>query len=188
MSFSLGHPERLQAVLGDAGFRHVQIVSRSTDVQLRLPERFVQLTVAGAATSVSSFMRISPEARSALVEAIGAELERTIKSRTVGGELVLPMFANIALAQVTACLHRQGSGSLAPVSRMGPDGCAVSPSNLPTATCRSPASTHSGGRRRRFRLSTPHFFPMNRSHVNRRFPRLGRICRLARKALTRPQT
>ena len=58
----------------------------------------MQLTVAGAATSVPAFMRMSPKARSALVEAIAGELDPLIRSRTEGGELALSMYTNIAPA------------------------------------------------------------------------------------------
>ena len=58
----------------------------------------MQLTVAGAGTSVPSFKQMNPEARSALVEAIAGELEALIRSRTEGGELAFRMSTNMALA------------------------------------------------------------------------------------------
>ena len=98
VSFSLGSAAELRTLLEEGGFRHVEVTPRSLEIRLPSPERFVQLTVAGAATSVPSFMRMDPEARSALVEAIAGELEPLIRSRTEGRELVFPMSTNLARA------------------------------------------------------------------------------------------
>jgi ubiquinone/menaquinone biosynthesis C-methylase UbiE len=98
VAFSLGDGEELRTLLQEADFRHVEVTPRSIDVRLPSPERFVQITVTGAATSVLSFMQMDPEARSALIEAVAGELEPLIRSGTEDGELVLPMSTNIALA------------------------------------------------------------------------------------------
>jgi SAM-dependent methyltransferase len=97
VAFSLGDAGELRALLREADFRHVDVTPRSLEIRLPSPERFVQITVTGAATSVPSFMQMNPEARSALVEAIADELEPLIRSRAEGGELVLTMSTNIAL-------------------------------------------------------------------------------------------
>lgn len=102
VSFSLGDAGALQYALREAGFGHVEVTPRSLEVRLPSPKHFVQLTVAGAATSVPAFMQMSPEARSALVEAIAGELEPLIRSRIEGGELALSMSTNVALARQAA--------------------------------------------------------------------------------------
>jgi SAM-dependent methyltransferase len=97
VSFSLGDAGALRALLQEAGFGHIEITRRSLEIRLPSPERFVQLTVAGAATSVPAFISMSPEARSALVDAIAGELEPLIRSYT-DGDLRFPMSTHIALA------------------------------------------------------------------------------------------
>ncbi|MCL4765267.1 MAG: class I SAM-dependent methyltransferase [Hyphomicrobiaceae bacterium] len=98
VSFSLGDADELEALLREAGFERVDVAPRQLDVRLPSPERFVQLTVAGAATSVPAFIHMSPEARPKLVEAIGEELGPLISSYSAGGELVFPMSTHIVLA------------------------------------------------------------------------------------------
>ena len=93
-----GNAEELRTLLQEAGFGHVEVTPRSLEISLSSPERFVQLTVTGAATSVPSFMQMNPEGRSALVEAIAGELEPLIRSRTEGSKLLLPMATYMALA------------------------------------------------------------------------------------------
>ena len=98
VAFSLGAAEALRTLLREADFRHVEVTPRSLEIRLPSPERFVQITVTGAATSFPSFMQMNLEARSALVDAIAGELEPLVRSRTEGGELVFPMSTNMALA------------------------------------------------------------------------------------------
>jgi ubiquinone/menaquinone biosynthesis C-methylase UbiE len=70
LSFSLWDAEELRALLSDAGFQQITITARSLDVRLPSPERFVELTVLGAATSIPAFARLNAAARSAIVEAV----------------------------------------------------------------------------------------------------------------------
>lgn len=98
VSFSLGDAGELGSLLQEAGFRRIEVSPHSLDIRLPSPERFVQLTVAGAATSVPAFMRLSPDARSELVEAVAGGLHAMIDRDTEDGELVLPMSTHIASA------------------------------------------------------------------------------------------
>jgi hypothetical protein len=98
VSFSLGDADELEGLLRETGFRRIEVTPRALEIRLPSPEHFVQLTVAGAATSVPAFIRMSPEARSKLVEAVAGELEPAIRSYSEGGELVFPMSTHIALA------------------------------------------------------------------------------------------
>lgn len=79
LSFSLGDAGELRALFQEAGFGRIEVAPRSLEIRLPSPERFVQLTVSGAATSVPAFMRLSPEARSELVEAIAGDLAPVIE-------------------------------------------------------------------------------------------------------------
>jgi hypothetical protein len=93
----LGYAGTLRAGLQEAGFGRIEITRRSLEIRLFSPERFVQLTVAGAATSVPAFISMSPEPRSALVDAIAGELEPLIRSYT-DGDLRFPMSTHMAFA------------------------------------------------------------------------------------------
>ena len=73
VSSSVSDADELRRLLGDAGFRDVKVDARSLDVRLPTSERFVQLTVLGAATSVPAFMRLDEATRSALVETVARE-------------------------------------------------------------------------------------------------------------------
>jgi ubiquinone/menaquinone biosynthesis C-methylase UbiE len=67
LSFSLSDADELRTLLGDAGFQSIEISPRSLNIHLPSPERFVQLTVLGAATSIPAFAQLDAAARSALV-------------------------------------------------------------------------------------------------------------------------
>ena len=54
VSFSLWDAEELRTLLSDAGFQRIAMTPRSLTIHLPAPERFVQLTVLGAATSIPS--------------------------------------------------------------------------------------------------------------------------------------
>ena len=97
-SFSLWNAEELSALLSDSGFQRTGVTPRSLDIHLPSPERFVQLTVLGAATSVPAFARLDAAARGALVEAVALETEAVAQHYRVGSRLVFPMSTHIAVA------------------------------------------------------------------------------------------
>lgn len=98
-AFSLGDVRELETLLRGAGFRRIEITPHTLDIRLPSAERFVQLTITGAATSVPKFLSMSPEDRSRLVEAIADELEPIINSYSNDGDLMFPMSTHIALAE-----------------------------------------------------------------------------------------
>ncbi len=98
LSFSLWDAEELRALLSTAGFQRIEITPRSLDIRLPSPERFVQFTVLGAATSIPAFTRLDTTARSALVEAIAGEIEPVVRRYSSGDELTFPMSTHIAVA------------------------------------------------------------------------------------------
>jgi len=98
VSFSLGDADELRTLLGDAGFQSIEIFPRSLNVHLPSPDRFVQLTVLGAATSIPAFALLDAAARSALVEAVTDETQAVAQRYRDGDEMTFPMFTHIALA------------------------------------------------------------------------------------------
>jgi ubiquinone/menaquinone biosynthesis C-methylase UbiE len=102
VSFSLSDPEELRTLLADAGFSGIEITSRSLEIHLPAPERFVQLTVLGAASSLPIFARLGEAARSTLVEAVSQEANRVAERYSHGDNLAFPMSAHIALAYASS--------------------------------------------------------------------------------------
>lgn len=98
LSFSLADAEELRALLGAAGFQRIEITPRSLDIQLPSPERFVELTVLGAATTIPAFARLDAAARSALVETVSLEVEAVTQRYRDGDKLTFPMSTHIAVA------------------------------------------------------------------------------------------
>lgn len=98
--FSLSGAEDLRALLDDAGFQRTDIVARKLDIRLPSPERFVQLTIRGAATSIPAFLQLDAAARLALVEAVASETDTVIRRYSKGSELMFPMFTHIAVGYI----------------------------------------------------------------------------------------
>jgi hypothetical protein len=98
VSFSLWDADELRALLSDADFQHIEITPRSLTIHLPAPERFVQLTVLGAATSIPAFAHLDAAARSALVEAVSSETQAVAQRYRDGDTLTFPMSTHIAVA------------------------------------------------------------------------------------------
>jgi SAM-dependent methyltransferase len=98
VAFSLDDPEALRALLRRAGFERIDITPRSLEITLQSPERFVQLAVRGAATSVPAFARLDDPARAALVEAVSREMAPIVGRYRRGDGLTFPMHTNLAIA------------------------------------------------------------------------------------------
>lgn len=98
VSFSLWDAEELRTLLSDSGFERIEITSRSLDIHLPAPERFAQLTVLGAATSIPAFAQLDAAARFALVEAVTEETQAVAERYRDGDALTFPMSTHIARA------------------------------------------------------------------------------------------
>jgi ubiquinone/menaquinone biosynthesis C-methylase UbiE len=98
VSFSLWDSEELRRLLDDAGFERIVITPRSLEVHLPTPERFVQLTVLGAATSIPAFAQLDTPARSALVDAVIGETQALAERYRDGNTLTFSMSTHIAVA------------------------------------------------------------------------------------------
>lgn len=99
LAFSLSDKEELRRLLSDAGFKDVQIFPRSLLIHMPEPERFVQLTVLGAATSIPTFIRLDAQQRDTLIKAVSAETSAVVRQFRDGDTLALPMSTNIAVAR-----------------------------------------------------------------------------------------
>jgi ubiquinone/menaquinone biosynthesis C-methylase UbiE len=98
VSFSLEDADELGTLLREADFQCIAITPRSLTIHLPAPERFVQLTVLDAATSIPAFANLDATARSALVEEVSSETQAVAQLYREGDTLVFPMFTHIAVA------------------------------------------------------------------------------------------
>src|SRR5215468_4532949 len=73
VSFALWDAEELRTLLSDAGLQRIAMTPRSLMMHLPAPERFVQFTVLGAATSIPTVAHVDVAARAALVAAVTSE-------------------------------------------------------------------------------------------------------------------
>lgn len=96
--FSLGDAAELRTLLNAAGFRRVEIATESLAVCFPSTERFMSLTVLGAATVVPAFAQLEARARSRLVEAVTRESDATLRRYVDGETVAFPTFANIGMA------------------------------------------------------------------------------------------
>jgi hypothetical protein len=98
VSFSLGNADELRTLLSEVGFQRIALTPRSLTIHLPAPERFVQLTVLGAATSILAFAHVDAAARAALVAAVTDETQAVAQRYRDGDTLTFPMFTHIAAA------------------------------------------------------------------------------------------
>jgi SAM-dependent methyltransferase len=98
VSFSLGDATELRTLLSDAGFQRIAMTPRSLRIHLPAPERFVQLTVLGAATSIPAVAHLDAAAHAALVAAVTSETQAVAQRYHDGDTLTFPMSTHIAVA------------------------------------------------------------------------------------------
>jgi ubiquinone/menaquinone biosynthesis C-methylase UbiE len=97
LSFSLGDAEELRTLLDEAGFERIALRPESLTVRLSAPERFTSLTVMAAAAVVPSFAQLDIAARTAVVEAVKAEIDATLQNYVEGDTVTIPLAAHIAM-------------------------------------------------------------------------------------------
>lgn len=97
--FLFGDDVRLRSLLGDTGFRDVDVVERTLEVEFDDPETFVALTVQAGAAVVPELAPDDPEERDDLVEVIAADNADVLRAHQVGDRLRFPTPNYIAVAR-----------------------------------------------------------------------------------------
>ena len=97
--FALCDADELRALYAAAGFDEVDIRPESTSVRFPDAEKFVPLAVMSSAAAIPAFVQLEGPAKAAMVAAIRAEIEPTIKSYRSVNSVSFPMFANVAVAK-----------------------------------------------------------------------------------------
>jgi ubiquinone/menaquinone biosynthesis C-methylase UbiE len=95
---SFGDPLALETLLQEAGFRQVHVARVSQEVRFEHPERFIELSVRGAAAVMPAFARVDAAMQTQLEQAVARKIERVFQAHLHNGVLLFPMQANIATA------------------------------------------------------------------------------------------
>jgi ubiquinone/menaquinone biosynthesis C-methylase UbiE len=96
--FALGEPGQLEALLTAAGFQQITVQEASLDVTFPEPQRFVALSVQGAAAALPHWAALPENERSALSQGIQHDVADWTQAHTSGGLLHDTMLAYIARA------------------------------------------------------------------------------------------
>ena len=95
--FSLGDADDLRTLLTDAGFRDIEIASRSIEARFATPGRFVERMEFAYAAVVPQFVE-DPDALAVYLEKIGRETKAIVERYREGDFIVAPMHIHIAVA------------------------------------------------------------------------------------------
>lgn len=99
VAFSFSSAEKLYTLLRSANFTHVEVTTKAVSIQMPEPERFVEFSILGVATSIPKFASLDGATRSALVSEVTKETHAVVQSFMKGDSLRFPMEANIAIAR-----------------------------------------------------------------------------------------
>ncbi len=98
--FSYGDENELRSLMTNAGFSQVEIVTESKMASFAMPDRFIALTLFGAAALVPAFQEMDEMERSKMVRQVRREIEGTLQEHLDNDSVRFPMHANIALGRV----------------------------------------------------------------------------------------
>lgn len=98
-AFSFGDPRALADLLSGAGFRDVAVEDVRHEVAFPEPERFIELTIRGAAAVIPAFALLDASIQSEMLADVRGMLDGAFSAHMRGGALVFPMAGNIATAK-----------------------------------------------------------------------------------------
>ena len=96
--FALGEPDRLRALLREAGFRREQIESVSMTSRFPNPEAFLAGEIEVDTAAIPSMQALTPEERQGIVAGIGGDMRAPLREATQAGHVVIPFHAHVARA------------------------------------------------------------------------------------------
>ncbi|MEX2207472.1 MAG: methyltransferase domain-containing protein [Myxococcota bacterium] len=97
--FALGDEAELRALLGDAGFVHVEIESVSITARFPNPEGFLAGEIDLDTAAIPSMQHLDDAERGAISDAISQEMQAPLREVTQGDHVVIPFHARIARAE-----------------------------------------------------------------------------------------
>jgi SAM-dependent methyltransferase len=96
---SFGDPDALGSLLEDAGFSNIFVESIECPVRFKEPNRFAELTIAGAAAVLPEYGALGDEERAALIGVVMRDLDDSLRQQIKADELVFLMKSNMAVAR-----------------------------------------------------------------------------------------
>lgn len=96
IAFSLGNEETLHQLFSTQ-FKDVQVAAITLPVRIPEPEKFVQISILGAATSIPSFANMDATSRLALIEKVTSDTLAAVQGFAEGGVLVFDMSTHIVV-------------------------------------------------------------------------------------------
>jgi SAM-dependent methyltransferase len=97
--FSLGDEDELRGLLDGAGFRQVEIEERARVARFPEPERYLEMTVRGAAAVMPDLAKLDEAERATRLAAIKHDMADAVAAHTVGDAIAIPWISHIALAR-----------------------------------------------------------------------------------------
>lgn len=96
--FALDDADDLRGLFTSAGFTSVNVHPETATISFPLAERFVPLAVASSAAAVPAFAQLAAPDREALMRAVRADVEPTLRAYRRADAIEFPMFAHVAVA------------------------------------------------------------------------------------------
>jgi ubiquinone/menaquinone biosynthesis C-methylase UbiE len=97
--FALGDAEELAGLLSAAGFRHPQVRQVSMTARFPDPERFLAGEIDVDTAAVPSMQHLDAQARQAIAETIGADMEAPLREVTQDGQVAIQFHLHVAHAE-----------------------------------------------------------------------------------------
>ena len=97
MPFSLGDPDELADYVRSGGFDAPHVSSHQLDVEFQSPDRWVQLSMMGAAATIPAFGALDADQRSAMGEEIAKNLTSVLAPYVDGDVLRMPTAVNVVV-------------------------------------------------------------------------------------------
>lgn len=98
--FAFGEVEPLRAVLSEAGFKDVRVISVSHEIRFPSVDIFLQASIVGSAAVLPVLAKLDAEAKQHLLDQIRAEMTPTLAPYAKDGALVMTLAANIGVGVV----------------------------------------------------------------------------------------
>jgi len=99
LPFSLGDPDELDAYIRSGGFETVDVTPQKLEIEFQSADRFVQLSMIGAAAAIPAFGALDAGERTRMGQEIATQLASTLATYVTGDILTMPTAVNIVVAQ-----------------------------------------------------------------------------------------
>jgi SAM-dependent methyltransferase len=98
LPFGLGNPDELADYVRSGGFDKAEVTAHELDVEFRSPDRWVQLSMMGAAAAIPAFGELDADQRTALSQDIAESMASTLVPYIQGDVLKMATAVNTVVA------------------------------------------------------------------------------------------